>query len=78
MVTAHQLHEASMSESIHSLANAFHAAAEQMRQAPKRHPMLAHLPEPTEDPIGQTTRKISADVLQAIGDVYFDLAAQDA
>lgn len=58
------------------LADAFHAAAEQMREPPKRHPMLKHLPETTVDPIGQTSRQISADVLKAIGDVYLGQAIQ--
>lgn len=61
---------------LQSLANAFHAAAEEMRAPPKRHPMLAHLPEQTLDMAQQTSRKISADVLQAIGDVYLGQAVQ--
>lgn len=63
-------------ESLQALANAFHAAAAQMREVPKRHPMLANLPEPTPDPIGQTSRKICADVLQSIGDVYLGQVVQ--
>lgn len=63
-------------ESLHALANAFHAAAAQTREPPKRHPVLEHLPETTPDPIGQTSRRISADCLQAIGDVYLGQAVQ--
>lgn len=61
---------------LQTLADAFHAAAEEMRAPPKRHPMLAHLPEQTLDMAQQASRKISADVLQAIGDVYSGQAAQ--
>jgi len=64
-------------DDLHALANAFHAAAEQMRQPPTRHPMLAHLPEQTPDPAQEISRSIGADVLKAIGDVYLGQAIQD-
>lgn len=61
------------SPDLRNLANAFHAAAEQMRQPPKRHPMLANLSEPAG---AEMSRKISADVLQYIGDVYLGQAVR--
>lgn len=63
------------SEELQSLANAFHAAAEQMREPPKPHPMLANLIV-DERPEQQMSRLISADVLKAIGDVYLGQAVQ--
>lgn len=62
-------------DSLITLANAFHAASEQMREPPPRHPMLERLPE---DPDQVMARNISADVLKAIGDVYMGQAVQDA
>ena len=63
------------SDALEALANAFHAAAEDMRTPlpmifdPQMHPVP---PDATQE----TARRICADVLKAIGDVYLGQAVQ--
>lgn len=58
-----------------ALANAFHAASEELKSPPPRHPMLQNL---DVDPTTLMSRQISADVLRYIGDVYAGRAAQES